>query len=193
MNCNVVSNEGQIVPSSIMQTDINSFSISIKCDQAKNSEDFNLCPPPRTEANLTTNSTTRAELNQYSLRNKRKRDESTSHLPSSKKTKTLVRREPKSKLKPIPCEQVGIGEIVLCKMKNWCEWPAVVTRIDGNLISIRFFGDGSTQKMSIIHFFKFVESNEVIKQNLLNRKTPLYAKAIKEAERALKVPDHPWA
>lgn len=57
----------------------------------------------------------------------------------------------KSKLKP--CENVKIDEVLLCKMKGYCEWPCLVTRFEKNLIKIEFFGDHTTHKAAISNFF----------------------------------------
>lgn len=52
-------------------------------------------------------------------------------------------------LKPTPCDHVERGQVVLCKMRGFCEWPAIVTGFEKNLITVEFFGDHTTQKTAI--------------------------------------------
>lgn len=75
-------------------------------------------------------------------------------------------------------------------MRGFAEWPCVVTEIVGNLIKIKFFGDQTTHKTTINNFFDFKESSEVIKCNASRLKSPLYKKAVQEAEIALGIPRH---
>lgn len=89
----------------------------------------------------------------------------------------------------VPCDRVDIGQIVLCKMRGFCEWPAIVTGFQKNLIVIKFFGDGTSHKAALRNFYKFEESHEAIIANLKAKKTPLYKKAILEAEYVLGIPE----
>lgn len=102
------------------------------------------------------------------------------------KSTAVVKYRPISK--PKPCDSVQMGEVVLCKMRGFAEWPAVVTGIENNLIHIEFFGDHTKHKATIKSFFKFRDSHDLILANLKSKKTPLYAKSIKEAEMVLGVP-----
>lgn len=96
-------------------------------------------------------------------------------------SKALVRRKPI----PIPMKSVIVGQILLCKMRGWSEWPCVVTDIKENLIQVTFFGDKTTHHTNIAHLFDFKESREIIRCNLQRLKSPLYKKSIREAELAL--------
>lgn len=92
------------------------------------------------------------------------------------------------KRKGIPAQSVRIGEVILCKMRGSCEWPGLVIAIDGNKITIKFFGDNSTHTTTIKNIFCFSSSVDLMVANLSGRKRPLYSKAIREAELALRIP-----
>lgn len=104
----------------------------------------------------------------------------------NKKSKEIVRFKPTSK--PKPCERVEIGEIVLCKMRGYCEWPASVTELQKNVVHIEFFGDHTTHKSTLGNIYKFEESHDLILANLKMKKTPQYSKAVREAESVLGIP-----
>lgn len=105
----------------------------------------------------------------------------------SNKTKTIAVRRPK--LMPTRCETVEIGQVILFKLTGFCEWPGYITNIDQNIAHIQFFGDQTVQKSKITNFYKFEDSSEIILFNLRKRKTPLYRKAVIEAEMALGIPE----
>lgn len=105
---------------------------------------------------------------------------------SNRKTKALVK--PRSIFKPKPCERLEMGQIVLCKMRGFCEWPGIVTGFQKNLVTIEFFGDHTSHKAAMNNFFNFEDSYDVILNNLRTKKTPSYAKSIQEAEYALGIP-----
>lgn len=76
-------------------------------------------------------------------------------------------------------------------MNGYCPWPARVIEVNKNQkfdIHVQFFGDNTTHKTTIIHIFSFESSVDIILGNLKGRKSPIYAKAIKEAELALGIP-----
>lgn len=104
----------------------------------------------------------------------------------NRKAKALLKFQPISK--PVPCEDIELGQIVLCKMRGYCPWPAIVKRIEKKIISIEFFGDRTSHKATIGSLFKFEESEGHIIENLRTKKTHLYSKAVQEAEIALGVP-----
>lgn len=104
----------------------------------------------------------------------------------NKKNNALVK--PRSIIKPKPCERVEIGQIVLCKMRGFAEWPALVIDIHNNLITIQFFGDNTTHKAALNNFFKFEDCHDIILNHIRTKKTPLYTKSVLEAERVLGIP-----
>lgn len=104
----------------------------------------------------------------------------------NQKSKALAKIEPVPK--PVPCELVEIGQVLLCKMRGYVAWPALVNGIENKLISIEFFGDKTTHKATIGNFFKFEASQAYIIGNLKRKKNFLYSKAVKEAEIMLGVP-----
>lgn len=77
---------------------------------------------------------------------------------------------------------------MLCKIKGFCEWPALITGLEGSRINVQFFGDGTTYKSTIKNIYKFSESAYLIQTNLRGRKNPLFHKSVLEAERALGIP-----
>lgn len=81
-----------------------------------------------------------------------------------------------------------VGEIALCKMRGFCEWPCIVTAVDGNIIEVEFFGDHTVYKAKIDHFFDIKQSSDVMLSNLRRLKSSLYRKAIAEVEIAMGIP-----
>lgn len=73
-------------------------------------------------------------------------------------------------------------------MKGFAMWPAVVTGFQKKLIEINFFGDNTSHKAALCNFYKFEESHDIMIANLKTKKTPLYKKAILEAEYMLNIP-----
>lgn len=104
--------------------------------------------------------------------------------PAKKRNAIVRRRVPIMK----QCEHVEIGEILLCKLRGYPEWPAFVTGKEGNMIAVEFFGDHTTYKTNIANCYKFSESSEKIVEILRTRKNPLYGKSVKEAEAVLGIP-----
>lgn len=104
-------------------------------------------------------------------------------------TKILLKKAlRKISKKPKSCEHLEKGEIILCKLRGYCEWPAIVVEFEKNSVQLEFFGDHTTCKTSLKNCYKFEDSSEIILNNLVLKKTPLYAKAIKEAEAVLNIP-----
>lgn len=176
----------------LTQEGTNTFSIRLK---RKMSDDFDVSK--KLGAKLSDNSKQKVkEVVQAAKR--RKIDDPTSRLrprsvkipkePSIRKKSTAVAPY-KSIPKPVPLKNVKINEIVLCKMKGFCEWPGLVTGFDKKLVVVTFFGDKTTHKAAVHNFFSFKDSYELIAHNLRTRKTPLFAKSIKEAEIYLGIPD----
>lgn len=107
--------------------------------------------------------------------------------PKNKKVSKAVSRS-RQFTKPKPCDSIEKGDVVLCKMRGYCEWPGIVTGFERNLVVIRFFGDDTIHKAAIDNFYRFEQSYELIAFNLRMRKTPLYSKSIREAEESLGIP-----
>lgn len=82
-----------------------------------------------------------------------------------------------------------VGEVVLCKLRGFCEWPATVTAINHGRISVEFFGDRTTHSTTIKNIFSFSANIPLIISNLTGRKNPLFRKSVKEAEAVLGVPE----
>lgn len=93
----------------------------------------------------------------------------------------MVRRQPKA-------VNLKIGDVTLCKLRGYCEWPCFVTSLDNNMIEVEFFGDHTSYKAKIDKFFDIQESFDVILNNLQRLKSPLYKKSIKEMEIVLGIP-----
>lgn len=84
-----------------------------------------------------------------------------------------------------PMKEVVNGQIVLCKLRGYCEWPARILNIDGKKINVQFFGDNTTANTNINNIYDFRTSFEVILNNLRNFKRDLYAYSVMEAEKAV--------
>lgn len=98
----------------------------------------------------------------------------------------IVSVRPAFKLKP--CESVENGAVILCKLRGYCEWPAFVTKIDGNMIAVEFFGDHTTHKTTSKNIFNFGDGHDLMVSQLRARKSPLYKRVVEEAEGVLGVP-----
>lgn len=122
--------------------------------------------------------------------------EDDTHYPRKKPKIEIKNKTAKSKAlvrttsKPMPCKSVDIGEVILCKMRGFPEWPAFVTGFDRNLACIQFFGDQTTHKAAPKNFYKFRDSFQLMALHLHTKKNPLYIKAVREAETVLGVPSH---
>lgn len=103
---------------------------------------------------------------------------------SKKPSKALVRIKHNS----MRLENVDIGQVLLCKMRGFAEWPCVVTSINGNSIHVLFYGDRTTHKTTIAHLFDFRHCIELILDNLKRLKSLLYQRSVREAEVSLGIP-----
>lgn len=112
---------------------------------------------------------------------KKQLDESIPIAKKGRKTSTArVVRVTHSKA--VPIGQVSVGDVVLCKMRGFCPWPAYVTKLEGKSIFVEFFGDRTTQKTTITNLFSFQDSKDIILANIMRLKNPLFKKAVREAE-----------
>lgn len=111
-------------------------------------------------------------------------------VQAPKKRNTALKRY-RSGTAPTQLETVEISQILLCRMRGFCEWPAKVLLInDDDNIYVEFYGDHTFQWTNINNLFSFKDSAEIIMQNIKSKKRPLYAKSVKEAEVDLNIPSH---
>lgn len=102
-----------------------------------------------------------------------------------KSTKIVPRRP---KLKPDRLTTVVPNQIVLFKMSGFCEWPAIVKNVEGDIVDIQFFGDNTTHRSKFGNkFHDFKSSHDLILFHLRTQKKPLYKKSVREAEIALDI------
>lgn len=90
--------------------------------------------------------------------------------------------------KAVCCKEVHIGSTVLCKIKGYCPWPALVTDIDKNMVFVEFYGDHTIQKTTIKNLYSFEDSVDLIVFNAKRLKCQLFQKAVREAEIYLGIP-----
>lgn len=77
-------------------------------------------------------------------------------------------------------------------MRGHCKWPARVTSIENDVISVEFFGDQTTTKTTVKHIFHFADSFVSIINSLKEMKSNkklLFKKAVEEAEIVLGIPE----
>lgn len=157
ISCSAHSSDGSILKCTLMQQDVNTISLTVKRKNHESSNDDTLHPSKRLKTNKA--------------------------AKSKPKSNALVRRISK----PQPCKRVEIGEVVLCKMRGFKEWPSYVTGFEKKLVCIQFFGDQTTHKAAVKNFYKFTDSYELLISLLRTNKDPLFSKAVQEAECVLGV------
>lgn len=91
-------------------------------------------------------------------------------------------------------KDVAVGDVVLCKMRGYPEWPAqVIERLIPAKnclpikVTVKFFGDQTTHTTTIMNVFDFFACRDLMISKLQGRKLPLYSKSIKEAQGVLNV------
>lgn len=183
MRCSVTTESGLKLKTTITQKDDpNTFSIRIKRPFQKMSDDS---IPEKNRANSSEDSEVPSKRRKIDLRT---RHPKIPEEPTRKKTTTVLAPY-KAMPKPKPLETVSLGDIVLCKMRGYCEWPALVTGFDQKLVVIKFFGDQTSHKAAIHNFFSFKYSQDLIMHYLRTKKTPAFERAVKEAEIMMGIPD----
>lgn len=105
---------------------------------------------------------------------------------SGKKSQALIKS---TSIKPKPLETTKVGEVLLCKLRGYCEWPALVNSITNGIVNVTFFGDNTTAKTTIKNCFSFSDSTEFVMSMVQKKKNPLYSKSVKEAEVSLGIPN----
>lgn len=203
-----LSELGVILECNLKQENVNTFTLQVK---RKWNDDFHDGMPstsnPSKRLKLSSHSKSPKQIKPYDLRPKQctgKKEMYTSNFSTlsaifglildpvrkdaskGKSTcKALVRR----RFAPKKCDKIEIGQIVLFKLRGFCEWPAFVTGINGNKIDVEFFGDQTVQNGTIAHFYTFEDNHELIAANYMTKKNifakALYGKAIREAESVL--------
>lgn len=186
MKCTVLSEDQVAIPYKLEQTDSNTFSIRIKSTDPKSSRSNQITSEtPRLKRKRSNDDVANSDIVEQNIERPIANDVK-KWKRGGRKSKALVRVI----AKPKPCEHVNEGDIVLCKMRGYCSWPAIVTEINQNSVSVEFFGDHTTQKTTLKNLYTFHESHSEIISNLKRLKNPLYKKAILEVERILRIPEN---
>lgn len=209
MQCTILSEDQEKVPFEIQQTDSNTFSIKITSKSTKRRQsDKSLCIAKRQRLNEPVSILEHQKLEPAKSIATKKKAKSTVKLQRLNEPVSISERqkfeaaksinaiattkEAKSTAivrvthpKAVQCKQTEVGMIVLCKMRGFCPWPALVTEIDRNTIFVEFFGDHTTQKTTIGNLFSFHDSSDFIISNIKRLKIPLYKKAVRQAEISL--------
>lgn len=86
--------------------------------------------------------------------------------------------------------QLVAGQIVVSKMRSYAPWPAQIRTFSKNFkrAEVFFFGTDNTGMVDVQQSVDIASAREVMRLLLL-RQIPLYAKAVREAERVCGVPD----
>lgn len=206
MRCTISSDENETIPFKLQQTGSNTFHIKLKSNRHQLDTKKSKKNAPKKEkeetaeaATAKTTTTKRRLLDEPLRVSKRPRIDEPKYdlrpqLKPADPQKKIKKATTKKQLviykgpKAMPCKSVKIGDVVLCKMRGFCRWPAHVTDMVGNSIFVEFFGDKTTQKSKLENLFSFNDSSEDILENLKCKKDPLFSKAVKEAEGTLKIP-----
>lgn len=167
INCTVSSEDRLRIPCKLKQTDSNTF--SLKISSAKRSQSEEEEKPKRLEV--------------IQAREEKPCKKKAKKAKKGKKSKAIVRSHVKGQ-----CEKVEEGDVIMCKMRGYAIWPAFVTGIVGNSVAIEFFGDHTTHKTTMKNLFHFHESYSDIVSNMNRLRTPMYIKAVREAEGVLAIP-----
>lgn len=98
-----------------------------------------------------------------------------------------------NKFKTSHAKTAVVGDVVLCKIRGFPDWPAIVIEVvmpDKKglpRITVRFFGDKTTHTTTITNIFPFIACRDLMIAKLCGRKHPLYGKSIAEAQGVLQV------
>lgn len=200
MRCTIVSSENESIPFTLRQTDSDRFTIKIRSKRCElKTPNTDEKPVGKIAAATTTIATigevvsskrSRQAGSNESRVSKRKRTEEPSKPPPFKRRATKKTVALRNNPAATPCKTIYVGDVVLCKIRGWCNWPAYITEIDKNVVSVEFFGDHTTHKTTIQHLFSFLDSSIDILANLTRLKDPLFSKSVKEAEGSLKIPSN---
>lgn len=156
-----------------------SNNIAIKINRKRSSEDMNCCSslnrPKRFKSDIKTNDKTKPKANRK--------------INSKKPKNQLVAL---SKLEVQHAKNAAIGDVVLCKIRGFPDWPAIVTEVampQKGLpkITVTFFGDKTTHTTTIMNILPFFACRDLMISKLCGRKNPLYGKSIREAQSVLQV------
>lgn len=178
IGCVVKSPEGAVLKCSLEQNNINSFTLRLEREKCAPIEDSIAEDMIQMIGN-----TSGAKLRERK-RDDRKENVKRTNLKKRKNNGALV---PVAK-KPKHCECVQMGEVILCKIRGYSEWPCVVTGFENALIDVRFFGDDTTFRTTKECCYEFKDCHDLILSNLKKLKKPTYKKAIEEAELVMGIP-----
>lgn len=195
MRCTVTCDDNVSVPFKLQQTGSNTFSLKIRSDRHQLDEkkcDLQLAQPIASKKEKEA-APPAAATTTIALGMKRRRRVDDQPAQTTKKAKNATAKKAVAHVygtpQAVPCTTVAIGDIILCKMRGYCRWPACVTGLDKNAIFVEFFGDHTTQKTTLPNLFSFCDSFHDILYNLRRLRDPLFSKAVKEAEGSLKIPE----
>lgn len=82
-------------------------------------------------------------------------------IGSDSKTKNQTKSRALIKLnsfKPKPVDSIHVGQVLLCKIRGFSEWPAYVNNIHNGIVNVTFFGDKTTTKTTMKHLYSFTDS-----------------------------------
>lgn len=181
IKCEVIvtekSNIGNKLPCEITRIDLNTFSIKIKRERDETMDDGAVYLNPSKKTKCQWSSTLRQRIN-------------TKKSPKKKSAgkKNICKPSAFTTLKKVPYKSAKLGEPVLCKMRGFCEWPAIVRKIENNSVTVEFFGDHSFTTTTFNNIYNLMESMDLVEFNLKSRRTPSYQKAVSECERVLGIP-----
>lgn len=175
MGCTVSDENRKTIPCVLRQTGLNTFSIKIKTKCTK-----------RRQSNETVGIAMHRSDEPASKRQRLEPAQPTEKKVAKKSTALVRVKQPHA----LGCEKVAVGDVILCKMRGYCPWPAFVTKINGNSVFVEFFGDHTTQKTTLANLYKFQGSGDLVLANLKRLKSPLFSKAVREAEVVLNIPEN---
>lgn len=180
--------EGENLVCTTKQIDGNTFTIRIKRKRCNNDEWSSIEQLNPSKRSKVPDLTIKTEGVLTMTRLRPRRTVIVDEMKTNRGTKALSTVRPTSK--PMPCKDIQIGKIILFKMRGFSEWPARCIEIKNKVIKVEFFGDHTTQKTSKKScLFEFHDSYAYILYLLQTKKTPLFAKAVREAEFELGIPD----
>lgn len=167
MRCSAYTSDGAPLNCTLKQdnNNINSFTIQIKRKRCVTFEQpmtrsMQQSKKAKTSSEIIGNT---KKINGFSTSNrnlrKRKRDDEGDSLKQQNETggrrtknTAIVSLAKKAK----QCESVQMGDVILCKIRGYAEWPCFVTGLDGNSVDVKFFGDNTTFSKKLFRFWRII-------------------------------------